>query len=202
MIYKLVCAGVDNFKELYQKDNDEIIIAIDGGYQTLINNDLFIDYYFGDFDSLKNKDIECNNIFEYPSIKDKGDLELCLDYLIYNFKINANDKILIYNATGGRLDHYYAVLNCLKKYSKYNINVLDDKNNIYVKGGNFEILKTKYKYISFFSIEENTVISINGCKYNINNYKLDVNDNLCLSNEIEEKCNIKVNKNILIIESI
>ena len=202
MIYKLVCAGVDNFKELYQKDNDEIIIAIDGGYQTLINNDLLIDYYFGDFDSLKNKNIECNNIFEYPSIKDKGDLELCLDYLIYNLKINANDKILIYNATGGRLDHYYAVLNCLKKYSKYNINVLDDKNNIYVKGGNFEIFKTKYKYISFFSIEENTVISINGCKYNINNYKLDVNDNLCLSNEIVEKCDIKVNKNILIIESI
>lgn len=202
MIYKLVCAGVDNFKELYQKDNDEIIIAIDGGYQTLINNDLVIDYYFGDFDSLKNKNIECNNIFEYPSIKDKGDLELCLDYLIYNFKINANDKILIYNATGGRLDHYYAVLNCLKKYSKYKINVLDDRNNIYVKGGNFEILKTKYKYISFFSIEENTVISINGCKYNINNYKLDVNDNLCLSNEIVEKCDIKVNKNILIIESI
>lgn len=202
MIYKLVCAGVDNFKELYQKDNDEIIIAIDGGYQTLINNDLLVDYYFGDFDSLKNKNIECNNIFEYPAIKDKGDLELCLDYLIYNLKINANDKILIYNATGGRLDHYYAVLNCLKKYSKYNINVLDDKNNIYVKGGNFEILKTKYKYISFFSIEENTVISINGCKYNIDNYKLDVNDNLCLSNEIVEKCDIKVNKNILIIESI
>lgn len=201
MIYKLVCAGENSFEKLYQKDNNEIIIAVDGGYKVLEKNNLKINYYFGDFDSLETKDIKCDHIFEYPTIKDKGDLELTIEYLIYNLNVSEKDEIYIYNATGGRLDHYYAILNCLKKYNNYKIYIIDDNNKIYINNGLFNILKSNYKFVSFFSIEENTILSINGCKYNIENYLLKMDDNLCLSNEIIDVCEINTNKNILIIES-
>ena len=34
MIYKLVCAGNNSFSKVYKKDENEIIIAVDGGYKT------------------------------------------------------------------------------------------------------------------------------------------------------------------------
>ena len=59
MIYKLVCAGDNHFIDLYKKDENEIIIAVDGGYKVLNENNIKIDYFFGDYDSLGTNDIEC-----------------------------------------------------------------------------------------------------------------------------------------------
>lgn len=201
MIYKLVCAGDDHFIDLYKKDNNEVVIAVDGGYKVLNENNIKIDYFFGDYDSLGTNNIECVKKFEYPVIKDKGDFELAIDYLIDNLKINNTDQVLVYNATGGRLDHYYSILNVLRKFSDYNIFILDKINKIYFKKDIINIKKSKYKYISFFSFNNDTIINIKGCKYNIENYNLKIDDNLCLSNEIIDECEIQTNNNILIIES-
>ena len=40
MIYKLVCAGDNHFIDLYKKDENEIIIAVDGGYKVLNENNI------------------------------------------------------------------------------------------------------------------------------------------------------------------
>ena len=50
MIYKLVCAGDNHFNQLYEKDDNEIIVAIDGGYKALKEKNIKIDYFFGDYD--------------------------------------------------------------------------------------------------------------------------------------------------------
>lgn len=201
MIYKLVCAGDNHFLNLYKKDEDEIIIAIDGGYRVLIENNIKVDYFFGDFDSNKDNKIISEHIFSYPTIKDKGDFELAIDFLIKDLQISSLDKVIVYNATGGRLDHYYAILNVLKKYSNYNILLIDNNNLIQVKKNKFEISKKNYKYISFFSFNDETIISIKGCKYNIDCYHLKKNDNLCLSNEVISVCEVNVNHDVLIIQS-
>ncbi len=201
MIYKLVCAGDNHFNKLYVKDNNEIIVAIDGGYKVLYENHIKVDYFFGDFDSLDNDNINCNKKYKYPKIKDKGDFELAIDFIINDLNVSINDTIIIYNATGGRLDHYYAILNIVKKYFEYNIYLVDLNNKIYIKNKEFNIKKDGYKYVSFFSMNDDTIISIKGCKYNLENYNLKINDNLCLSNEITDQCLIKVNKDILVIES-
>ncbi len=201
MIYKLVCAGDNCFDELYKKDDQEIIIAIDGGYKPLIENNIKIDYFFGDYDSLNHKNVICENKFEYSSIKDLSDFDLALDYLINELKINKEDLVYVYNATGGRLDHYYAILNSLKNYKEYSVYLIDKNNKIYYKSDSFKIKKNSYKYISFFSVNDETIISIKGCKYNIDNYNLKIQDNLCLSNEIIDECVVDTNKSILVIES-
>lgn len=201
MIYKLICAGEDSFSKLYKKDIDEVIIAIDGGYQTLKDNNVNIDYFFGDFDSLDNNDVICDNKYSFSPIKDDSDFDLALNYLVNELKIDKDDYIYVYNCTGGRLDHYYAIINSLKKYCDYKIILFNENNKIYIASNIFHISKTNYKYISFFSLNDNTIISISGCKYNISNYNLKEKDNLCLSNEILEKATIKTNNRILIFET-
>ena len=62
MIYKIVCAGENHFDELYKKDNEEVIIAVDGGYKVLCENNIKANYFFGDFDSLEETEIVCDNI--------------------------------------------------------------------------------------------------------------------------------------------
>lgn len=201
MIYKLVCAGNNCFNSLYKYDSEEIIVAIDGGYKVLEENNIRVDYFFGDFDSLDNTNILSKEIKKYNSIKDKSDFELAIDYLINDLKISKLDEVLVYNATGGRLDHYYSILNILKKYQDYQIKIIDNNNCIYVSEFEMQFERKYYKYISFYSIENGTIISLSGFKYNINNYLLNDKDNLCLSNEIINKAQLKTNKKVLIIES-
>lgn len=200
MIIKIVCAGFSNFKKLYSNDKDEYIVSVDGGAKDIIELGLPIDLALGDFDSF---DIEVvkkytDNIVKYPSEKDYGDFELAIQQIL---KLNP-DQILVYNVTGNRLDHFLATLNVLKKYYDLNIKIIDEKNIIYILNNTTKIEKNKYKYISFFSIFEDTVISLNGFKYNLVNYKLSIGDNLCLSNEItNEYGKIIINKPVLVIKS-
>ena len=63
------------------------------------------------------------------------------------------------------------------------------------------IPKNDYKYISFFSLNDDTMISLSGMKYNIENYNLKLKDNLCLSNEILDEANISVTNKVLVFLS-
>ena len=201
MIYKIVCAGENHFAELYKKDNEEVIIAVDGGYKVLCENNIKTNYFFGDFDSLEETEIACDNVKKYSSIKDKSDFELAIDYLVQELKINKNDKVLVYNSTGGRLDHFYGILNVVVKYKEFHIEVIDKYNRIFISDLKMNLKKNEYKYISFYSINNDTIISLEGFKYNIKEYSLKNNDNLCLSNEITEVGHLDSNKKVLIIES-
>ena len=201
MIYKLVCAGNDSFSSLYKKDQNEIIIAVDGGYDILMKNNIKPYYFFGDKDSLLNKNIDSEKIYEYNSIKDDSDFDLVIKFLINELKIKESDYIYVYNATGGRLDHYQAIINSLVNYSSYKIIINDLNNKIYMSDYSMIINKNDYKYISFFSFDDDTIISLSGMKYNIENYNLKNRDNLCLSNEIIDEGRIIANKKVLVFQS-
>ena len=200
MIYKLVCAGEDCFINNYKKDNDEYIIAIDGGYEVLKKYNISINAFFGDFDSLDKQDIAIKNEHVYSSIKDYSDFDLAINYLINDLKISKEDMVLVYNGTGGRLDHYNAILNTLIRNKEFNIKVINDRNLIFISDNN-TFKKDSFKYISFFSIEKDTIISLEGFKYNIQNYKLNQFDNLCLSNEIINDGILMTNKKLLVIKA-
>lgn len=201
MIYKLICAGIDSFIENYKQDKEEFIIAIDGGYQVLQQYNIKIDAFFGDFDSLTKKELSLKNEHIYSSIKDDSDFDLAIDYLINDIRISTDDKIIIYNGTGGRLDHYRAIINTIIQNKDYNITLVDDRNMILVSDLISIFKQDNYKYISFFSIEEDTILSLKGFKYNIDNYNLKLYDNLCLSNEIINEGILKTNKKVLVIKA-
>lgn len=202
MIAKIVCAGVDSFESLYQQDESELMIGVDGGIYNIANLGLKVDLGIGDFDSCNIEDVimHCKRIKKFPKEKDLGDLELAIEEIA---DLNV-DKIIIYNATKDRLDHFVANLNILIKYAhKYDIEMVDAKNSIKVINKTSVFKKSKYQYLSIFPVEEGTIISLKGFKYNLSSYHLKLNDNLCLSNEIVDEGIIEVNnKKLLILETL
>lgn len=203
MIIKIVGAGEDCFQDLYHHDEDEYLIGVDGGALAIIKMNLPLSLALGDFDSGDITQIKpsCLNIITYPPHKDKSDLELALMYVdSSNLPI---DKILIYNSTGKRLDHYQSVLNILLTYSHLPIYIIDKLNLIYLIDKRTFICKENYKYISFFATTKDTIISLQGFAYDLDNYHLEEYDNLCLSNEIiKDKGLVTVNnKKVIVIQS-
>lgn len=201
MIYKLVLAGNDSFIENYKKDENEFVIAVDGGYEVLKKYNIKIDAFFGDFDSMEKQELPITNEHIYSSIKDYSDFDLAIDYLINEVKISHEDEVIIYNATGGRLDHYEAIINTIIRNKDYNIVLIDNHNKIFMSDLESIFKQDNYKYISFFSVIDNTVLSLKGFKYEISNYHLKVFDNLCLSNEIINEGILKTNNKLLVIKA-
>ncbi len=200
MIAKMVCAGSDCFKELYEHDDDEFLVGVDGGALSIIASGYRPQFALGDFDSGNLAEIAsyCDLIKIYPSRKDYGDLELAVMEIS---KFNP-EKIFIYNATGDRLDHFLATVNVLVKYPKLNIEILDCRNSIKLLVKDALISKTNYKYLSLFALEDETIISLKGFKYNLENYHLARFDNLCLSNETDCDGKISTNKKLLLVQTL
>ena len=199
MIVKIVCAGENHFKNLYKKDENEYLIAVDGGLSVISKMNLVADLAIGDFDSCDINEYNCyKEKITYNKIKDESDLELAL---IHAFNLNF-EKIVIYNATGNRLDHFYASILLLNKFSKKNIEIVNSNNKIKVINETTVFKKSEYKYISFFALEEDVVITLEGFYYNIKDYKLETSNPLGLSNEIKEEGKVVLNnKKVLVIES-
>lgn len=197
MIIKIIAGSVDSFSKIYQKDKDEFLIGLDNGCKVLNDLNLKIDLALGDFDSYPAFNVKADLFYLYPIKKDFSDLELAVkEALKKDFS-----KIEIYNASGRRIDHFLVALNLIKKYHQDNIFLIDDINKIYVINGFHEINYSEYKNISFFAFEKETLISLKGFLYNLKEYNLEINDNLCLSNEIIENAVIFSTKPILIILS-
>lgn len=199
MIVKIVCAGENHFKNLYKKDENEYLIAVDGGLSVISKMNLVADLAIGDFDSCDINEYNCyKEKITYNKIKDESDLELAL---IHAFNLNF-EKIVIYNATGNRLDHFYASILLLNKFSKKNIEIVNNNNKIKVIDETTVFKKSEYKYISFFALEEDVVITLEGFYYNIKDYKLETSNPLGLSNEIKGEGKVVLkNKKVLVIES-
>jgi len=182
MICKIVGGSKDSFSKLYEKDENEYIIGLDSGTLLLNNLEIKVDLAIGDFDSVDISDIKADKIIVYPKDKDYSDLELALMEI-------KDDKF----------DHSLSAIISLVKYFPLNICLFDLNNKIYLINKDTKFKKGDYKYISFFS--QDAYITLSGFKYNLDNYHLTSNDNLCLSNEIEEDAIIKTKDLVLVIES-
>jgi thiamine pyrophosphokinase len=91
--------------------NASVIIAADGGVRHLETLGRSPDLIIGDLDSADSELIATLNrsgarVISFPSDKDETDLELALFYAQRNF----DSPILVFGATGGRIDHYLANL--------------------------------------------------------------------------------------------
>lgn len=174
-------------------------IGVDGGLESLLSQNIEPKIIVGDFDSLNNQDlIKTYENIKLPTVKDDTDLAKAIEYAI---TCGYND-IELFGVTGGRLDHFMAVICLLKKYSRYHITIYDAYNKIYLlNAGVHQILKQHYQYLSFFALKPVT-ISIKGCAYPLDHYFLDIDDPLCVSNEIiNEIGTIEVNEDIIVIQS-
>ncbi len=174
-------------------------IAVDGGFDTALEQGIIPVYVVGDFDSIKNR--ESISDFQtkiLPCRKDITDTEYAITYAIEQ----GYDEIYLYGVTGGRLDHFMAIICLLQKYQQCKLYIVDDQNIIQLLDNKKQIVDCLgYTYFSLFALED-TCISIESAKYPLVNYILSSSDPLCVSNEpVNNQCIITNDKPILFVLS-
>ncbi|MCK5388524.1 MAG: thiamine diphosphokinase [Candidatus Izimaplasma sp.] len=184
MIVKIFAGPLTyDFNKLYSRDEEEYIVGVDHGALLLLQNNMKIDLAIGDFDSVTEE--EYKNIEEVAVVtkkfhtrKDYTDLYLAIeDVLEIDY-----ERIVIYGAMGGRFDHSYANFSLLRLGS---ISIQTEEALMYALKPGTHLIKNKYKYISFFALEDIIDLTIKDFLYEKRNFKLLVDDPLCISNEGE-----------------
>jgi thiamine pyrophosphokinase len=194
MIINILAAGPNTYlPNLHDYDGiDCIWVGVDRGVFTLLSMGIKPIYAFGDFDSVSNEELEIvedkiEHLHKYVPEKDETDLELALQW---SMKQSA-EKINIFGATGGRLDHFFANVQLLSQalsvMDSCEISIIDHKNIIFLqKPGTYTLPKLENKkYISFLpfttTIEK---LTLQGFKYSLLDRNISIGSTLCISNEL------------------
>ncbi len=182
----------------YCFEDDSLKVGIDRGSYIALSNNIDLDIAIGDFDSCSKEEInliesKVKNIVRLNSIKDDTDTEAALNL------VSSYDKIIILGGIQGkRIEHFLANIILLSKNPK--IVIEDDYSKIFfLDVGKHVVEKENYTFISFISLKESR-ISLNGFKYELDNYLLRNDSSLCFSNEFKSsKGEIEVSLSPLIV---
>ena len=183
----------------------DLLIAADSGADHILNAGFMPDIVVGDLDSLSaDRSLLQSQIVEFPSEKDFTDAEAAFDRAVSS----GADYIIIYGATGKRLDHFMGNLSLLIKSDNFGINccIADRYNRIRLISTTTELHRSDCfgKYISIIPIDDNVNITLTGFKYPLSNYHLTRDNALGVSNEIaDDIATIIVHSGrVLLIDSI
>jgi len=196
--YMLHSTGKKNYKKCYivgacpssvvsliSKNENDIIIAADGGYDLLKEKSLEADILIGDFDSI-DKIPAHGNIIRYPVEKDDTDT-----FIAYKTAYDAGYRnFLIYGGTGGRIDHTISNIQTL-------INMSENGARGFLFGDDFIITAITNTGISFpekmsgtvsvFSFEKVCGVTIEGLKYCVKDYTITPDYPIGVSNSFTKK---------------
>ncbi len=183
----------------------DLLIAADSGADHIIDAGFMPDIIIGDLDSVSaDRKKLASQIIEYPAEKDFTDAEAAFDKAVSS---GASD-IIIYGATGRRLDHFMGNLSLLIKSDNLGISccIADRHNRICLISSSVTLHRADCfgKYISIIPIDDNVNITLTGFKYPLLNYHLTRDNALGVSNELAtDTAEITLNSGrILLIESI
>lgn len=176
-------------------------IGVDRGAKNLMDQDIDMIYAVGDFDGVDQDDYiglkSKYNVIKLNPIKNETDLEYALKKA-YELRY---DDIYVYGAMGKRIDHTLININLLKKYPK--IKLLDEDSCVSVLPAGIHVVEAdnEYPYLSMFAIKNNTIMSLENFKYPLANYRLQLDDTRCISNEVIEQGTINISEDIILIKT-
>ncbi len=154
----------------YLKEGD-YLIAADSGCECLWDYNIIPDLLVGDFDSVDKEVLnimkeKVKEIKKFPPEKDYTDTEIA----IMEAHRHGANNILLFGATGNRIDHMLGNIGLILKYKKQNIKieVIDDNNRMYLSEKHMILKGTKGENIGFHALS-NVVknFTIKGAKYNL-----------------------------------
>lgn len=194
MKINLVAGGPSNLiPDFHLYDGSGVIwVGIDRGVFYLLKAGVKPAAAFGDFDSVSEAEMAeieevVTDLKKFKPEKDETDMELALNWALEQ----EPESIKIFGATGGRLDHLMANIQLLVKplqnYSAIHIEMIDEKNTLYVKkAGTYTVSKIdEYKYISFLPVTPAVSgMTLENFKYPLNDCHIPMGSTLCISNEL------------------
>ncbi|UHP09297.1 thiamine diphosphokinase [Listeria marthii] len=177
IIHIMVGGPASEIPDLAQYTNAEISwVGVDRGAKRLLDRGIIPTIAMGDFDSLTTEELadlktKVDEVLEFPAEKDETDTEIGLSWAMEQ----EPDKIRIFGATGGRLDHLLANLMMLTKprfLAAVPVVELIDRYN-YIKmytPGNYRIEKlADKKYVAFTTMKDVTGLTLKGFAYPLDN---------------------------------
>ena len=192
--------GAGDFYGQITKSADDIIIAADGGYDSLIRHGYTPDLFVGDFDSTSYEIPRSIKSVRHPKEKDETDM-----FLAYKEGVDLGfcDFVML-GATGGRLDHTYANLSLLlyAKERGHNVTVMDENGIVIcLKNESISLAGKPGATFSVFAIgAEARGVSIKDAKYEVENATLSPAFPLGVSNEfISHSAKISVDDGALLV---
>lgn len=185
----IVSGGKPPSKELLLNNlNDkDFIIGVDKGCNTLYENGIIPNIIVGDFDSVDNDVLEFYKeknvlINKFRTDKDYSDTDLGYE----KAKECGATEILLFGATGNRLDHMLGNIGILFKAlkDKIDMKIIDDNNKIFLIDKSTK-LKGKYgDLISFHAMSDIvTNINIKNARYSLANYNMSLLEPRAICNE-------------------
>lgn len=198
----MICyiVGAGDFCDKIHLDKNSLIIAADGGYDSLKKHGYNPDILIGDFDSI-NADIPSDiRTVKHPKEKDETDM-----FLAYRegVRLGYTDFVML-GATGGRLDHTYANLSLLlyAREEGHTVTAIDEGHTILcIKNEKTELFGNMGDTFSVFAIGgEAKGVTIKNAKYNVENATLSPSFPLGVSNELTgEAAEISVTDGALLV---
>ncbi|TRZ38769.1 thiamine diphosphokinase [Niallia circulans] len=197
MIINIMAAGPTAYIPSLDKfvEEDSKWIGVDRGALYLMKRNIPILASFGDFDSVNDTEREQINSYSdevqlFKPEKDETDMELAVNWAISK----GAEKIRLFGATGGRMDHTFANLQLLLKYvtesPQVKVEIIDEKNTVTIAtAGSYKLKKEEaMPYVSFFPYGTKiSGLTLEGFKYPLIDRDLPVSSTLCISNEIIEE---------------
>ena len=197
----MICyiVGAGEFYGEFQPKHDDLVIAADGGYDTLISHGYRCDVLIGDLDSISSVP-EGVELIKFNKHKDYTDMHLCY---LEGVK-RGYSEFNIFGATGGREDHTFANLSlvALAKSSGHNITVFSKTHKIFaLKNEERTLTATDGKTLSVFAFGgDASGVSIRGAEYECTDITLEALFPLGVSNSlVGSPVTVSVNDGILII---
>jgi thiamine pyrophosphokinase len=183
-------------------------IAVDSGASHCLKLNLVPDYMIGDFDSIDKKTLKFfgekgSRIVPLSSEKDQTDTEKALDLAL---KMGASTITILAGIAGTRTDHLIGNILLLgkNKYKKVQIKFADGDQEIHIANNHIQIDGKPGDLVSFIPLFNSvTKMHSSGLKYNLSSYKLSIQGNHGISNELTAKRAKAVfkNKTLLVIHT-
>ena len=167
--------------------NEDFLIGVDKGCNALFEYGLKPNLILGDFDSVSSEVISYYiesgvDILKFQPEKDYSDTDLG-----YRKAIELGAKeILLFGATGTRIDHMLGNLGLLMKSLRdcARLEIIDNNNRIYLIDKSTRIQGEEDGIISFHAASDVVKnINIRGAKYNLVNYDMTLFEPRAICNE-------------------
>ena len=191
--------GAGEFYGSFEKRDGDLIIAADGGYDTLKSLGITPDLLLGDMDSIVDEKSEVDSI-RFPVRKDETD-----SFLAYREGVKRGyKKFMLYGCVGGRDDHTFANYSLLiyGKEHGHSIKLVGKGCDAFaIKNEKISLYGVPEKHVSAFAFgAESKGVSIHGLEYSAKDITLSPSFPLAVSNRFtEEEAFIEVKSGTLII---
>ena len=204
----LIGAGDLTISEIPIGEND-LCIAVDGGYEYCKLLEITPDYILGDFDSISEKEAE--NVAEIAKTEEEKVIILPIEKddtdMLAAIKVGLAEgyhSFRIYGGMGGRIEHTIANMQCLLYLKEHNaVGYLMDGTGMILVAKEEEISfqESLEGYMSLFSMGDQALVSIENMKYSLKEQEVTNSFPLGISNEfiLGKKGKVTVHKGAVVM---